>query len=158
MTRPRLKLVPPADTASASAGHQQKPHLWKPGQSGNPKGREKGSRHRAHVALDVIGQDAAEDILRAVIREAKAGDMRAAEIIMNRIWPAPRGRRVRLALPPITSAADLTQALTSVIAAAAAGEITPDEANTIASLMETTRRAIELGEIEQRLKALETKA
>lgn len=156
MTRPRLKLVPlpPAETAPL----KQRGRPWKPGQSGNPAGRKEGSRHRAYVALEAIGQDAAEGILRAVIREAKAGDMRAAEIILARIWPPPRGRRVRLALPPINSAADLVQALGQVIAAAAAGEITPDEANTIAALMETTRRAIELGEIEDRLKALETKA
>ncbi|MDB5412520.1 MAG: hypothetical protein JWR10_855 [Rubritepida sp.] len=154
MTRIPLTIIPP--TPLATTGRKQVCR-WKPGRSGNPAGRAQGSRHRAHVALDAIGQDAAEDILHAVIREAKAGDMRAAEIILARIWPAPRGRHVRLTLPEINSAADLTRALTTIITATSSGEITPDEANIIASVLETTRRAMELGNIEERLNALENK-
>lgn len=140
---------PPASAAS------KQDTRWPKGVSGNPAGRAKGSRHRALIALDQIGQVAATGLLRTVIREAMAGDMQAARILMDRLWPAPRGRHVRLALLPINSAADLAKALSQTVVAVAAGEITPEEASTIATVMETTRRAFELGAIEDRIKALE---
>jgi hypothetical protein len=36
-----------------TSGHQRPPHLWRPGQSGNPAGRPKGSRHK--LSEDFIG-------------------------------------------------------------------------------------------------------
>jgi len=46
----------------------------------------------------------------------------------------------------------------AVIAAMAKGEITPDDAGTIAGVLEARRRAIETVELEARMVALEEKA
>jgi hypothetical protein len=48
--------------------------------SGNPAGRPKGARHAALAALDAIGAQGAEAVLRAVVKAAREGDMRAADI------------------------------------------------------------------------------
>jgi hypothetical protein len=50
---------------------------------------------------------------------------------------------VEIDLPPVGAAADLPQALNAVMAAMAAGEITPDEASAIAAVIESRRKAIE---------------
>ena len=66
------------------------------GTSGNPKGRPRGSRHTALLALDAIGAEGAEDVLRSVVVAAKGGDTRAADLILRRLWPERRGRPVQI--------------------------------------------------------------
>jgi hypothetical protein len=63
---------------------------------------------------------------------------------------------VEIDLPPVGAAADLPQALNAVMAAMAAGEITPDEASAIAAVIESRRKAIETEDLDRRLTALES--
>ena len=128
---------------------------FQPGQSGNPAGKPRGARHKAVQAMDLLGRNASEEILLAVIQAAKSGDMRAAEIILRRIWPETKGRPVQIDLPAITDAAGVSAALARLTEAAAGGEITTDEASALAGLVESQRKAIETVELESRLTALE---
>jgi phage tail sheath gpL-like len=105
--------------------------------------------------LDAIGSEAAEAVLRKVIKAAKAGDARSAEILLRRVWPERKGRTVEIKLPAVDAAADVPKAIGAVIAAMAAGELTPDEAATVAGVLESKRRAIETEEFDKRLAALE---
>jgi Family of unknown function (DUF5681) len=43
--------VTPADTETTGPEHHLRPWQWRPGQSGNPKGRPKSSRHRIQEDL-----------------------------------------------------------------------------------------------------------
>ena len=141
----------PENSAAKHAGRFQ------PGQSGNPAGKPRGARHKAVVAMDSLGRNASEEILMAVIQAAKTGDMRAAEIILRRVWPETKGRPVTLDLPKITDAAGVMEALSRITAATAAGEITTDEAAALAGLVEGQRKAIETADLEARIAALEAK-
>ncbi|HTW54361.1 MAG TPA: hypothetical protein VME45_20905, partial [Stellaceae bacterium] len=120
------------------------------------EGRRKGARHKALLALDAIGSETAADVLRAVVAAARGGDMRAADILLRRVWPERKGRPVRLDLPAMQATADLPAALGVIAAAVAGGELTPDEGQAVAAVLETQRRAIETAELEQRIAALET--
>jgi hypothetical protein len=128
------------------------------GTSGNPAGRQRGSRNRAHRWLDSIGREAGHDVLEAVIVKARGGDMVAAGLILSRIWPPRRGRPIQVKLPPITTAADLPAALAAVVQAVAAGELTPEEASAIANMLEVQRRAVETAGLDARVTALEEDA
>jgi hypothetical protein len=132
-------------------------HRWRPGQSGNPSGRAKGSRNRVLTALDKIGEDAAREVLGAAVAAAKGGDLGAASLILSRVWPARKGRPVVLDLPTMTCAADLPAVLGAVAQAVAAGEITPEEGQAFAAVVEAQRRAIETADLAERLAALEAK-
>ncbi|MBU6356444.1 MAG: hypothetical protein KJS79_06870 [Rhodospirillales bacterium] len=135
---------------------KKQPHRFKPGQSGNPKGRPHGSRDKALAALDAIGAEAARDVLEATVRAAKNGNSRAAEILLARLWPERKGRPVVLdRLPTVTDAAGVTAALAEVVRAMGAGEISPEEAHAITTVIEGQRRAIETTEIDARLRAIE---
>ena len=121
---------------------------------GNP-GRPKGARHAALLALDAIGAEGAAEVMRAVVEAAKGGDMRAADILLRRLWPERKGRPVALELPPLDGARGVAAALGAV--AVAGGDLTPDEGQAVAAVLETQRRAIETAELEARIAMLETR-
>jgi hypothetical protein len=128
---------------------------WGRGQSGNPAGRPKGSRHAALLALDQIGAEAGKDIMAAVVAAAKGGDMRACDILLRRLWPERKGRPVRMHLPAIIAPRDIVAALGAVADAVAAGELSPEEGAAVAGILEAQRRAVETVEMEARIAALE---
>jgi hypothetical protein len=124
--------------------------------AGGP-GRPQGSRNAATLVLDKIADDAGEAILEKMVEAAKGGDMRAAELVLQRIWPVRKGRPLSLSLPlpVIKTAADVVTALGAVADAVGAGDITPDEGQAVASILEAKRKAIETVDLEARLSALE---
>jgi hypothetical protein len=60
---------------------------FQPGHPGGP-GRPQGSRNKATLALDQIADDAGKAILEMMVEAAKSGDMRAAELVLQRICTA----------------------------------------------------------------------
>ncbi len=139
-------------------GTQQAAGRFRKGESGNPAGRPPGSRNRVLMALDRIGAEGAEAVLRKTVEAATRGDMRAAELLLSRLWPARRGRPVLLPdLPGIERPADMVRALGAVAEAVAGGVITPEEGAAVTSVLEAQRRAIETADLAQRIEALEAK-
>ena len=107
-----------------------------PGKSGNPKGRPKGSRNKATLAAATLLEGEAEEITRTCVALAKAGDMTAMRLCLERILPPQRSRPIELKLPKIETAADLSAAFALVLGAAAAGDLTLEEASTVTGILE----------------------
>lgn len=64
---------------------------FKKGQSGNPKGRPKKLPHLEELLADVLGEEkdgieAAKAILMALRAKATKGDVRAAEVLLDRAY------------------------------------------------------------------------
>src|ERR1700747_512075 len=108
---------------------------WKKGQSGNPAGMPKGTRHRATMLAEKLMADDAENIVRAVVNAAKNGDPTAMRLCVERLIPVRKGRPITFDLPDIETASDITRALGVIAKAMAAGELTPDEAGTVAPVI-----------------------
>lgn len=101
--------APPAATPPA-----RHPNLrpWRPGQSGNPKGRPR-LRDLREVLVEALstvrpdGRTALETIVGALMDRAARGDTRAAEVLMDRAWGRPAQRTdvavgvVATMVPPI---------------------------------------------------------
>jgi hypothetical protein len=119
------------------------------------KGRVKGSHNKATLIFDAIGQDGGIELIRVVQQHARDGNLRAADILLARLWPRRRGRPVALDLPPLETAADIVKAHAALIALVSAGEVTPEEAGPISRLLENQRRALETHELEKRIQELE---
>lgn len=128
---------------------------FEPGQSGNPAGKPRGSRHATTMLAEKLMSDDVEGVVKAVVEAAKGGDMTAARIVMDRIAPARKGAPAPIDLPAITTAVDVEAALVAVTNAMAAGDLSPDEAATVAGVIELRRKAIETSEFDRRLRAVE---
>lgn len=64
---------------------------WKPGQSGNPKGRPKLGETWADAFRAALTPADKLDVVRSLIERAKAGDMMAAKLVMERMDGLPKG-------------------------------------------------------------------
>jgi hypothetical protein len=127
----------------------------RPFAKGNP-GRPKGARHKTTVLLEKIMADDAAAVMKTVVEAAKGGDMRAAAIIVERMAPpAPKDRPIQFTLPPITTIDDAAEALAGLLKSVANGEITPNEAASVAGLIEGFRKSVETLEHEARIRSLE---
>jgi hypothetical protein len=100
----------------------------------------------------------AETITRKAIELAKSGDATALRLCLERILPPRKDRPVSFTLPKIESAGEASRATAAILAAVAAGAVTPSEAGDVAKIVETFVKAIETTEIERRIMALEDRA
>lgn len=130
---------------------------WKPGQSGNPRGRPRGSRNQATMLAMAAMEGELSEVVRVVIEAAKSGDMGAARLVVDKLIPATRERPLSVELPAIEGPADCARAQAEVLQAVAAGNLLPGEGETLAALIEQQRRSFETADLAERLAALEEK-
>ena len=126
---------------------------WKPGQSGNPKGRPPGAGEVAKLRAAIAGQVPA--ILQSLTAAALAGDVQAARLLLERTLPAlkPAEQAQALHLPDGT----LTTQGRAVLAAVAAGELAPGQGAALLGAIGTLARVAEVDELARRIEALEGK-
>lgn len=118
-------------------------------------GRPKGARNRKTVAIEALLEGQAEALTQVAIEKALEGDSVALRLCMDRIAPPPKDNPVRFSLKPMHGAMDASKAAESVLNAVSEGELTPFEATRVMGLIDSYRRALELTDIEQRLRILE---
>src|SRR5262249_56129390 len=79
---------------------------FEPGKSGNPAGKLKGTRNKTTLAVEALLDGEAETITRKAIELAKAGDLAALRVCLDRIAPPRKDRPVLFELPPVSSPPD----------------------------------------------------
>ena len=129
-----------------------KPTKWKPGQTGNPKGRPPGksaiTKMRNSLSADV------PEILAALVAAAKAGDMQASRLGLERVLPPLKGveQPVTLTLP---KGGTLTAKAAAVLSAAATGVLAPGQAAQLITALGTVAKISEIDELTARIQKLE---
>jgi hypothetical protein len=94
----------------------------------------------------------AEEVVRSVVTAAKNGDMTAARIIVERLLPPKKDRPVSFALPCIASAGDAAKAMGALLAAVAAGNLTPSEAGELSKIVDAYVEALQVQSLSSALK------
>lgn len=131
---------------------------FKPGKSGNPAGKPKGSRNAATLAMEALLDGESEALTRKAIELAKGGDMAALRLCLDRILPPRKDRPVTFALPAITGTNDAAAAMSSILAAVSSGDVTPGDAAEVSKLIDSYVRAVEATELHERIARLERAA
>lgn len=109
------------------------------------------------MAIESLLEGEGEALTRKAIELAKAGDMAALRLCLERILPARKDRPVQFELPPVNNSAGAARAMLAIVQAVATGEITPGEAFEVSRIIEAFTETLKVNELEFRIAALETK-
>ena len=137
--------------------HPPNPGAFPKGKSGNPKGRPKGARNKATLAAEALMDGDAESITKKAIELAKAGDMTAIRLCLERILPPRKCRPIKVAIPKIEGPDDILKALNAILDAVSNGQITTDEADALLRTIEAARKAMETEELHRDLDDLQSR-
>ncbi len=146
----------PENTAAKQAPTSKAGKFTK-GKSGNPKGIPKGARNKATLVAEAMMDGDAKAITQKAIDLAKAGDMTAIRLCLERILPPRKCRPLKVVLPKINGPEDILNAVNSVLIAVASGQITSDEADVLLRTVEAARKAMETEELHRELDNLQTR-
>lgn len=127
------------------------------GQSGNPAGKPRGTRHGATRMAEALMQDASEALVQKFIAKGLDGNVPALLLAIKRLVPPCRERPLQFQLPPLESAADAPAAIRCILAGLAEGALTEGEVKTLVGLVETYLKLHSEIENDRRLTALEEK-
>jgi hypothetical protein len=105
---------------------------WVAGQSGNPAGKQPGTRNRATLLREFLRDGEEGAAVRTIIEKATAGHWAAARFVVDGIAPKPRGRLIELDLPDDVGT---IEAVDHVVWLMARGEITIEEAQSLIRLL-----------------------
>jgi hypothetical protein len=122
------------------------------------RGRPKGSRNKNRQEAQQLLDQHSKSITQKCIILAMQGDPIALRLCMERILPALREPSVLLPRTKIGSASDVAATNQVVWTAIASGEITPDQGEKTAKVLEMQRKTLESVDTEKRLIVVENMA
>jgi hypothetical protein len=128
---------------------------FREGATGNPNGRPKGARNRATRLAEALLEGEAVPLMRKAIDLAKAGDITALRLCLERLIPRRVERAIEFELPPISEPKDAIIALSRIMEGVGCGELTASEAGSLVSVVQAALKAFEVLDLDQRLSALE---
>jgi hypothetical protein len=143
----------PPRSAENTAG-KQRGRQFKPGQSGNPLGRPKGSRNKKNILCEQMLDDNAVEIMTLAIQKAKEGDRMALRVFLERLLPK-RQRACPFDHPAVTSIQDIRVAIQAVSQAVHDGMLTPDEGRKYMDLFSAMADTLSRVNYEERLANIE---
>jgi hypothetical protein len=129
---------------------------FKKGVSGNPDGKAKGTLSK-RSQLGKLLEPHGEQLINKAVELAKAGDIHALRLCLERLLPRVREESISLEVPAeaVNNAASLLAFSTRIIHATTTGEITPEQANKLFSVINVQREVIALAHLEDRVLELE---
>lgn len=131
------------------------PRGWQPGQSGNPKGRPIGSRNKKNIIAEEFAKDGSA-VARVVMDAALAGDMQAANMVLQCLSPPLRARAEKVTFQ-LTPDAPLSEQAAQILQAVSDGQIDPDTGKLLIDCIQSVAGIRAVDELEARLAALEDK-
>lgn len=141
-----------------NAGKMQTSNRFQKGQSGNPKGKIKGTKNKATNFIESLMQSELNNIGQKLIELAMAGNLQAIKLVLDRIIPPKTSRSIEIEMPKIVNTTDALQAISTVIHAVGQGELTPSEGEAMTKIIQSFTQALQSYEFDQRLSRLEQKA
>lgn len=125
---------------------------FKPGQSGNPKGKPKGSKDK-RTAYRELFENESEGLIQKVIDLARSGDTTCLKMCIDRIVSPYRARDQKIKLDDLTGS--LTEKGEKIIEAMGQGEVSPSDASSMLTALAAQVKILEVDELIKRIEKLE---
>lgn len=142
-------------TKSIAKSTKKQVQGFQKGKSGNPNGRPQGSRNKATILAQNLLDGEAEVLTRKAIELAKEGDITALRLCLERLVPTRKDNPVKFKLPILKTPADISKATATVVKAVSGGILTPTEGELVSKIIQIHVKALELSDIEERIRSLE---
>jgi Family of unknown function (DUF5681) len=142
--------------SAESAAGKQRGRPFRPGRSGNPKGRPFGQRNKATLLAEQLLDSQAEQLIGKAVELALKGDAVCIRMLIERLIPVRRDRPCPFNLPDIKNITDARALMTSVLEAVSTGSLTPAEAADVGKLATLLISTYQAEIFEERLEALES--
>ena len=124
---------------------------FNPGQSGNPKGRARGSNNKITALREEL-EESLPEVFEKLIASAKRGSHRHVKLVLERTLPPLRPQDTAIKLRLRGSLEDKAQ---TIVNAVSGGRITLDEGNKLMELLTSQAKILETHELAERLEAIE---
>ena len=131
-----------------------KPWQFQKGQSGNPKGKPKGVKHKATQVASLLIEGEMEALTRKAVELALQGDTTALKICLDRIAPPLKSTMPSIQLD-LSHCDTLSSTAKAFIDAASTGKIPPDIATQLIASISNIARVEEIESLKHRLEAIE---
>ena len=127
---------------------------FKPGQSGNPKGRPKGAKNRYTEIRQTLINDLPE-LLEATKEAALSGDMTAMRLLLERTIPPQKATAPTVDVFELVQAQTMTAKAQALLSAIGEGSLPPDIGANLLTALGQMAKLIEIDELTHRIKLLE---
>lgn len=121
------------------------------GQSGNPKGRTPGKT--TAVKLRKSLDQHVPEILKKLVEQAKAGDLQACKLILERTIPALKAKDLPVVLTGLDGS--LTEQGQTIIGGMGKGTLTPSETLMLLTALSSQAKIVEIHDLTNGIEALE---
>lgn len=138
-----------------NAGEMQVSGKFQKGQSGNPRGKARGTKNRATLAAECLLQGDLDNICRRLVEEALTGNVQAIKLVLDRVLPPKKDRVIDVQLPKLRTTDDAVNAISIIIDSVGSGEITPSEGEAMSRVVDVFIKTLQEHEIEKRVSMLE---
>lgn len=129
------------------------PGQWKPGESGNPRGRPPGRPDKRLLATQQM-LDEMRNIVAVLVGKALEGDTNAASIVLAKVLPSVKAQAEKVSFE-FDATASISEQVAQVLDGVAQGKLAPDVARLIIDSIKSLADVRATEELAARIEALE---
>jgi hypothetical protein len=130
--------------------------LYRPGQSGNPNGKVKGTKNKRSQLAKLL-EPHANELINKAVEMAKNGDSNSLRLCIERLIPKAKNETVNITPPngSLTEPKALLEFGAEILRAVSNQELTPEQGKIISDIIESQRRNIEISNLFERVIEIE---
>ena len=120
--------------------------------NGNPggPGRPRNAVTEVATVLDRRGVEVAEELMALTVKRARRGNLRAAEMVLQRMWPKRRNRTIAIELPAGDGLPNLLTEHQALAAAMLSGDVTPQDAEAAVRVLKALNHHMRVSDAQKR--------